>query len=124
MAEYAVMLSEALTVVRGDYDPRPFQYSAARQLVGQLAKLFVESGDAIVVGVAGKSNLPRCKLASCPMFASVRSDPFRALCVGPARNDGRPVPEACKDNGRQNNSRRRKTVDPAGDDEPTSRETA
>ena len=63
VAEHIEMLPEAFAVVRGDDHPGPLQEAAAFELVGQLAELFIESGDAVVVRVAGKSDLPRGKLA-------------------------------------------------------------
>ena len=49
-----MMLAETFPVVRGDDQPGPVQDTAAPQIVEQLADLFIEVGDAIVVSIDGK----------------------------------------------------------------------
>ena len=59
MAEDAGMLAEALAVVGGDDHPGRFEDRTSTELVEQSAQLFIEVRDAVIVGVAGKRDIPR-----------------------------------------------------------------
>src|SRR5262249_33589974 len=54
VAQNASRLAETLPVVRGDDQPGLSQSTAALQVVDQFTDLFIEVGDAVVIGIGGE----------------------------------------------------------------------
>ncbi len=61
MAEHTGMFAKALAVVRDHDDPGPVEDGTTLELVNQPSQLFIKVGDAVVVGIASQSDLPRGK---------------------------------------------------------------